>query len=191
MKTITHKDKTKSKKVKKVYKDPYSFEPFETWIWREYDGNGSRDLSKFIEDNKNSLFFIGTDSQSYSKSNSCVFTSVLIAYKMRRGGTIIRYTDKRAKIPKEALSSKLIVETQRSIEICKYVEEKLLELSNRDNEDYIKNLVGISIDVNSDERKGKSARYKDMLVGMVMAYGWKCFIKPDAWASTTVADARC
>jgi predicted RNase H-related nuclease YkuK (DUF458 family) len=186
-----NKAKTKSKpKVKKVLKSPYEFEPFEEWIWREYEGSKQVSIVEFIEKHKNSLFFIGTDSQSYSKSISCVFTSVLIAYHRGHGGSIIRHTDKRAIVPKEALSAKLTVETQRSIEICKFVEDRLFDLSDNEN-DYTKNLIGISIDVNCDEAKGKSGRYKDMLVGMVVSYGWDAFIKPDAWAASKVADARC
>jgi len=162
----------------------------------QYESNKKMDPIAFIHEFKDRLFFVGTDSQSYSKSGTCVFTSVLIAYDYDRetetghGATVIRYTDKRAIVPKEALSAKLTVETQRSIEICKMVEEQLIELSDEEN-DYMQNLVGVSIDCNYDEVKGKSGRYKDMLVGMVVAYGWKAFIKPDSWAATTVADARC
>ena len=184
------KAKTRSHKRKRHYKNPYDIEPFSTWKWKKYDSNESMDIGKFIEDYKDCLFFIGTDSQSYSKSGSCVFTSVLIAYRLGEGGRIIRHTDRRSIVPKEALSAKLTVETQRSIEICKFVEEKLLNLSDNDH-DYTKNLIGVSIDVNSDELKGKSGRYKDMLVGMVMSYGWKAFVKPDSWAASHVADAKC
>ena len=186
----------KVKKLKKKLKDPYSFEPFENWVWRKYEGNGKVDIENFIEKHKDRLFFIGTDSQNYSKSGTCVFTSVLVAWDYDRevgsgrGARVIRYTDKRAIVPQEALSAKLMVETQRSIEICKFVEEKLLDLSDEQN-DYTENIIGVSIDCNYDEIKGKSARYKDMLVGMVVAYGWKAFIKPDSWASTNVADSKC
>ena len=178
------------KKLVREYRDPYTFDPFETWVWRSYEGNDVINLSEFIANNRESLFFIGTDSQSY-KGRTCTFTSVLIAYKMGRGGTIARHTDKRAIVPREALSAKLTVETQRSIELCKFVEENLMQLSMDDDVDYMKNLVGISIDVNYDEMKGKSGRYKDMLVGMVVAYGWNAFIKPDSFAASAVADKKC
>ena len=161
----------------------------EDWVWRKYESSHVVDLAEFVEKNKECLFFIGTDSQNYSKSKKCVFTSVIIAYRLGKGGSIIRHTDKRPMIPVEALSSRLTVETQRSIEICKYVENKLFELSDEENS-YIENIVGISIDVSSD-LKHKSGRYKDMLVGMVMAYGYNALTKPDSWASSTVADRKC
>jgi len=179
----------KEQKMAYTKKDPYTFEPFEDWVWRRYESSEEADLSEFIENHKDSMFFIGTDSQNYSKSNKCVFTSVVIAYRMGKGGSIIRHTDKRPMIPVEALSSRLTVETQRSIEICQFLENKLLELSDTDN-DYMKNIVGISIDVSSD-LKNKSGRYKDMLVGLVMAYGYNALVKPDSWASSSVADRKC
>ena len=198
MKTAVKKKRNRVslKKSNKKHKDPYSFEPFENWIWRKYETSDKVDISGFIEDHKNRLFFIGTDSQNHPSSRTCVFTSVLVAWDYDRelgsgrGARVIRYTDKRVIIPKEALSAKLMVETERSIEICKFVEDKLFSLSDDEN-DYSANMVGVSIDVNYDEARGKSARYKDMLVGMVVAYGWKCFIKPDSWASTNVADSKC
>jgi len=193
-KKVSSKDIEEAKMVKAIKmsylkKDPYTFEPFKDWVWRKYESSDEADLSEFIENNKDAMFFIGTDSQNYSKSNKCIFTSVVIAYRMGRGGTIIRHTDKRPMIPVEALSARLTVETQRSIEICQFLENKLLELSDEDN-DYMKNIVGISIDVSSD-LKNKSGRYKDMLVGLVMAYGYNALVKPDSWASSTVADRKC
>jgi len=186
----------KKKKVRSKYSDPYTFDPIEKWEWKEYEGSKKVDPVEFITRYKDRLFFVGTDSQSYSKVGTCVFTSVIIAYNYDRelgtghGATIIRYTDKRSIVPKEALSAKLTVETQRSIEICKMIEEQLIELSD-DEHDYMQNLAGVSIDCNCDEVKGKSARYKDMLVGMVVAYGWKAFIKPDSFAASSVADNKC
>ena len=183
-------------KVRKVYKDPYTFDPVSEWTWRPYEGDYKIDPIEFISKYKDRLFFVGTDSQSYAKSRTCVFTSVIVAYNYDKvagtghGATVIRYTDKRALVPKEALSAKLTVETQRSIEICKMVENQLIALSD-DEHNYMENLVGVSIDCNYDEAKGKSGRYKDMLIGMVIAYGWKAFIKPDSFAASTVADNKC
>lgn len=188
------KDEKISKNRGHLDKDPYVYEPLEKWVWKKYETNETLDIDEFIVRNKDCMFFIGTDSQNYPKSRKCVFTTVLIAYRMGRGGCIARHIDKRPLIPVEALSARLTVETQRSIEICRYLEDKLLELSFIDGLDednlYTKNIVGISIDVNSDS-KYKSGRYKDMLVGMVVAYGFECFIKPDAWASSKVADKKC
>jgi len=183
------KAKTKFKKIKSVFKDPYTFDPFNEWIWREFYGSKPKDIVKFIEDHKDCYFFIGTDSQNYSKSKVSVFTTVLIAHRRDRGGSVIRYTDRRKLIPYQALSAKLTIETQRSIEVCKFLEEVLLEIST-DEHDYSQHLVGISIDV-SQNMCDKSASYKEMLVGLVVGHGYRAFVKPDAWAASSVADYKC
>ena len=194
------KTKVDSLKVKArpayLSKDPYKFDPVDKWVWKEYETNKNADVIKFIDDHyENSYWYIGTDSQQYTKPLRCIFTTVLVAHMVDpisgigKGGSIIRYVDRRPAIPLEAMSARLTVEVQRSIEICKFLEENLLERSDDENE-YWKNIVGISIDCNKDI-KHKSARYKDALVGMVVAYGWNAFIKPDAWASTNVADKKC
>lgn len=202
MKKGKGKKRTKSIKMVKTRnrpayldKDPYTFEPFDTWVWKKYEENKMVDMKEFIDEYKDRLFFIGTDSDQYPKSRKCVFTSVLIAYDFDRemgcghGATIIRYVDKRPLIPEEALSARLTVEVQRSIEVCKYVEEVLFGLSTEDY-DYTDNLMGISIDVNKSALH-KSNRVKDALVGMVMGYGWNAYVKPEAWASSKVADRKC
>ena len=175
-------------------KDAYTFDSFDKWIWRKYETDHILDINEFISKNRDCLFFIGTDSQNYPKSKKCVFTTVLVAYRKGKGGTIARHVDKRPMIPVEALSARLTVETQRSIELCKYLEDRLFYLSLEDNlsddKYYTKNIVGISIDVNNDSQH-RSERYKDMLVGMVVAHGYSAFIKPDAWASSKVADNKC
>jgi predicted RNase H-related nuclease YkuK (DUF458 family) len=198
--TLSNEEKAKKDtaalKAKEEFfsRDPYTFDPIEDWIWREYESSTSIDIDNFIDMNKNCAFFIGTDSQNYPKSRKCVFTSVLIAYTKGRGGAIARHTDKRPMIPIEALSARLTTETQRSIELCKYLENRLFDLSFEDELDdkdyYNNNIVGISIDVNNDS-KYKSGRYKDMLVGMVIGQGYEALVKPDSWAASSVADNRC
>jgi len=56
--------------------------------------------------------------------------------------------------------------------------------------DYTSNFVAVTIDVNKSELH-KSGRYKDALVGMVMAYGWNVLVKPDDMTASKVADRKC
>jgi len=181
-------------------KDPYQIDPIADWTWRKYESSHVVSIEEFITTYKKRHFFVGTDSQNYPKSKKCVFTSVLIAYdydeeaQQGHGATVIRYVDKRPLIPVSALSSRLTVEAQRSIEICKLLEDKLLELSVEDgvssDKMYTRNIKGVTIDVN-DDIKYKSGRYKDMLVGLILGHGYNAMCKPDAWASSSVADRKC
>ena len=188
--------KVLNKRFAHLNKDPYTFEPFESWVWKKYESSEIVDFRKYISDNRKRLFFVGTDSQQKPKIRTCVFSSVLVAWDYDKkmgcghGATAIRTSDRRPIIPLEALSARLMVEVQRSIEICKVLEEELLNLSIEDNIDYTGNFEAVTIDVNkSDEHK--SGRYKDALVGMVMAYGWNVLIKPDNMTASKIADRKC
>jgi len=185
-----------TKRFKHLDKDPYSFEPFETWNWKQYEINKAADFKQFISDNRNRLFFVGTDSQQHPKRKMCIYNSVLVAWDYDKqmgcghGAIAIRTSDKRPIVPIEALSSRLMVEVQRSIEICKVLESELFELSIEDGIDYTENFQAVTIDVNKSDVH-KSGRYKDALVGMVMAYGWNVLVKPDNMTASKVADRHC
>jgi len=200
-------------------KDPYTFEPFDTWKWRTFHGEKALNLDEFIEKNKNRLFFIGTDSQQYPKNKKCVFTSVLIAYDYDKdfggghGATIARHTDKRHIVPIYNLGNRLTVEVQRSIELCKHLESTLERITENEMEslrikaeengwpdeylmrkldaaDYTDNMMGVCIDVSRNDID-ESSRYKESLAGMVIQHGWRAYIKPEAWGASSVADKKC
>jgi predicted RNase H-related nuclease YkuK (DUF458 family) len=194
--------------------DPYSVPPFETWTWKQFTGNKNRDIKQFILDHKDCIFFVGTDSQQFTKSKKCVWASTLCAwYYDKEAGTghgadAIKYTHKTKIIPREAMSARLTVEVQRSIELCAYLEKVLQELTDESMAntmamiesgeiteddyykyaiDYTENIGGVTIDVSKEEINA-SCKYKDALVGMVVSRGWQAFVKPEAWASSNVAD---
>lgn len=155
------------------------YPPFAEWKWKRYDGHKKADIDEFIETHRNEMFFIGTDSQNYLKRKKiCVFTTVLIAYKMGKGGAIITHTDRVACL--DSLRQRLLLEAMRSLETAWYLDSKVAS----------ENIIGIHLDVNSNLRY-KSAKYKDELVGLVAAQGFNALVKPDAWAASSVADSKC
>lgn len=176
--------------------DQYNIKPFESWVWKKYDLEQIVDFKDFIRSNKRKLFFVGTDSQQRPKYRSCIFSSVLVAWDYDElagcghGATAIRTHDKKKIFPIEAISSRLMSEVLRSIEICKALEEELLEISLEEGFDYTGNFKGVTIDVNQSPMY-KSGKYKDALVGMVMSYGWNVLIKPDNMTASKVADRKC
>ena len=154
------------------------YPPFSTWKWRSYDGKKEVSIDSFLNAYPSAEYYIGTDSQNYRKRKQlCVFTTVLIAYTRGRGGTILVHTDKTPVV--DALRQRLLLEAMRSLETAWYVDTKIPE----------KTSVSIHLDVN-ENLKYKSAQYKDELVGLVIAQGYKCSWKPNSWASTSVADSK-
>lgn len=159
-------------------KERWGYGPFETWQWRNYDGKKAVSVDEFIESHKGDIFFIGTDSQNYSKKHACIFTTVLIGYKMRHGGSVIIHRDK---VPfMDALRQRLLMEAMRSLEAAWYLDKQISD----------KSVIGIHLDVNKN-LKFKSAKYKDELVGLVVSQGFLCSVKPDAFAVSCTADKKC
>ncbi|MFA5312890.1 MAG: ribonuclease H-like YkuK family protein [Methanomassiliicoccales archaeon] len=156
----------------------HGYADFSTWGWKTYDGSSSIDIVKFVNDHRDNHFFIGTDSQNYAKKKQvCVFTSVLIAYKMGKGGIIITHIDKVSRI--ESLRQRLLMEAMRSLEVGWFLNQHVPS----------KSIIGIHLDVNASLRF-KSGQYKDELVGLIMAQGFNALVKPNSWAASTVADSK-
>lgn len=160
-------------------KYPVKLKSFETWKWTSYDGLRSVEISDFIKQNSENHFFIGTDSQNYfGVKEVCVFTSVLIAYRLGRGGSVITAIDRCSTI--QSLRQRLVLEAMRSLDVAWYLAKRI------PNEQ----IIGIHLDVNNN-LKFKSGQYKDELVGLIMAQGFRALVKPDSWAATNVADSKC
>jgi len=156
------------------------YSPFEEWQWKYFTNSKGAELQEFIERYPNAEFYIGTDSQNYSKKGNryCVFTTVLVAYTRRKGGNAIFCTERLGYA--DSLRQKLLTEAMRSLEVGWYLNDHI------DAEQ----VVCIHLDVNPN-LKFKSSRYKDELVGLVTAQGFNCEHKPHAWAATTIADSKC
>ena len=165
------------KKVEVVKRNDFGYAPFEQWKWRSYDGKNIIDIDEFIAKNQEKFFFIGTDSQNYTKHRYCNFTSVLIAYGLGKGGNVILHRDRTAFMPH--LRQRLLMEAMRSLEVAMYTSKRVPSNS----------VIEIHLDVNQN-LKFKSGQYKDELVGMVAAQGFRAITKPDAFAASKVADHR-
>lgn len=176
----TRKGNSKTVKTKgtKMKENKYGYKAFAEWGWRSYDGRKKVSVEDFIKEHDGAMFFIGTDSQNYSKRKVCVFTTALIAYHMGKGGAIIIHRDK---VPHmESLRQRLLMEAMRSLETAWFVNIKIPD----------KSFIGVHLDVNQS-LKYKSGQYKDELVGLIVAQGFSCKTKPDAFAASFAADKKC
>tara|TARA_R110000822_G_scaffold110654_1_gene240877 strand:+ start:3609 stop:4085 length:477 start_codon:yes stop_codon:yes gene_type:complete len=153
-----------------------SYKPSLEWEWVSYSGDPIK-AKDFIDKYKVGEIYVGTDSQVYGVH--IVFTTVIVIHlEGNKGGICIRHTEKiRSKME---LRERLTTETMRSIEACWF----LSELVPRER------IHEVHLDVNKDKRYN-SGKYHDELVGMVSGQGFNAKSKPDAWASTCIADAKC
>ena len=128
---------------------------------------------------KGSKVFIGTDSFVASK-NIC-FASAVCLYG---GNSPSRYFFFKENISKKqklytALVSRILEETRRSIEIgCLLIEEYNFDSS----------IIELHLDVSPVSAGNGTSKFSDMLKGYVQGYGFDFRLKPEAWASQSIAD---
>tara|TARA_Y100000310_G_C20605386_1_gene775221 strand:+ start:54 stop:533 length:480 start_codon:yes stop_codon:yes gene_type:complete len=126
---------------------------------------------------KNHKIIIGTDSVKLGKA--FIFANAICIindneYYNRR------YFYTRKKINSHqfySLYTRLLKETTDSIEIANFLVENL----NNPN-------IEIHADINNN-KKYKSAKYKNMIISYINAYGFCCKIKPDSFVASGIADA--
>ena len=151
---------------------------FKDWVWKDFDGKRKVSFDEFVVNHPDCFFIIGTDSQNHKKRQQCVFTSVLIAYKLGRGGSVIMHRDK---VPvMNALRQRLLMEAMRSLEVAWYLSTRIED----------KNIMEIHLDVNSN-LKWESSKYKEELVGLVVGQGFTAVLKPNAFGASKCADRKC
>jgi uncharacterized protein len=120
--------------------------------------------------------FIGTD--SFSSGNSCMFATAICLHgaTSQKGG---RYFFTKNKYPKKSFSTllqRIMKEVQKSIEVATIISEKFCDMD-----------IEIHLDI-STNNNGGTKKFVDALTGYTKSAGFKCKIKPDAWASASVAD---
>ena len=75
--------------------------------------------------------------------------------------------------------TRITEEVRRSVDLAEYIIKK----ENIESEN-----IELHIDVSPFNLKNGTSRFSDMLKGYVTGAGFECRVKPDAWASQTVAD---
>lgn len=124
----------------------------------------------------NGSVFIGCD--SHVIKNYCVFSTAICLHGAdgQRGG---RYFYKREKLKSKNFPSmlmRLTKEVENSIDIA----TTIAEYDERIN-------IEIHIDANT-RKEGKTHKFADMLMGYAKGAGFDCKVKPEAWASNSIAD---
>ncbi|MBT6231794.1 MAG: hypothetical protein HOI51_00285 [Nitrosomonadales bacterium] len=124
-----------------------------------------------------SKVFIGSD--SFTTKNKVNFASAICLYG---GQAPSRYFFAREYLPQDnfnALVTRITEEVRRSVELAEHI------MTNHDvNSDNIE----LHIDVSPFHMKNGTSKYCDMLKGYVTGAGFECRVKPQAWASQSVAD---
>lgn len=120
--------------------------------------------------------FIGCDSQV--SRDRCTFSTVICLHgaDCQSGGYYFfrRENKNREKFP--TMINRLLKEVELSVEMG----FKILD-------EYPDADIEIHIDANAKKEEA-TGKFSDMLVGYAKGAGFRCKIKPDAWASSSIAD---
>ena len=119
--------------------------------------------------------YIGTDSQIIKEKIS--IATCICFYK--RGIKKNQIFHIKRKIPREkypTLRARMLLEAYTSLEVALEVDP------------IIKSKLIVHLDIGADMRKNRTAKFSNELQMLVRSQGFGCAIKPDAWASSAIAD---
>jgi len=124
-----------------------------------------------------SNIFIGSD--SFASGGEVCFASTICLHGGSKGGRYFFYKESEASKKYTTLVQRITEETRRAIELA-----ELLFITH----DFDPAIMEVHIDVSPFHAKNGTSKFSDMLKGYVSGYGFDCKIKPNAWASQSVAD---
>tara|TARA_B100000902_G_C27148451_1_gene832404 strand:+ start:454 stop:939 length:486 start_codon:yes stop_codon:yes gene_type:complete len=126
---------------------------------------------------KGSRIFIGTD--SFISNDKVCFASAICLYGGDLPGRYFFSRENETSKKFEILVSRITEEVRRSIEIgCLLMEEYNFSSSS----------IELHLDVSPFSAGMATSKFSDMLKGYVQGYGFNCRLKPEAWASQSIAD---
>lgn len=119
--------------------------------------------------------YIGTDSQVLGPKISVV--TCICLYKNGVAKNSIFYIKEKLDTDKyPTLRSRMILEAYRSLEVALEVDP------------LIDGQLTVHLDIGSDLKKNKTARFQKELQILFKSQGFGCEIKPNSWASSCIAD---
>jgi predicted RNase H-related nuclease YkuK (DUF458 family) len=162
-------------------------------LFKKLDGGEIQNLASYIKqylfDHPKTKLYIGTDSQVVNSKIVYGIAIVMHNFDLMgsgKGGHLIFNVEKIDR-PKgtqlDLLTSKLLGEVERSIEIAEYLKYECFEGK-------IDQIAEIHLDFNPD-KKWKSNVILSTAMGWVESLGYKAVSKPCAWVASTAGDRIC
>ena len=149
--------------------------------WYNSDGKEFilRDIIKTtkLHSQNNGKIYIGTD--SFINKSKCVFATAICLHGADKqvGG---KYFFRRVSFKREKFSElvyRITHEVQQSIEIALHITEQEPNIN-----------IELHLDVSPSNKNNKTSKFADMLTKFARGAGFNYKIKPEAWASQSVAD---
>ena len=150
-------------------------------VWRTANGKPLT-LAEVFEELKlhardEGKIYIGTD--SYIDKDRCAFATAICLHGAngQRGGKYFfrKVFDKRQNF--SSLVHRILRDVQDSIEVALNIAEHIPQAQ-----------IELHLDISPAHKNNGTSKISDMVTGYAKASGFDCKIKPDAWASQSVAD---
>jgi len=124
----------------------------------------------------NGSVYLGCDSQLYRER--CTFSTVICLHGAddQNGGYYFFRREKENSSSYPTMLTRLLKEVELSVELGYQILEQNSEAD-----------IEIHIDANS-KKDQPTGKFAEMLMGYAKGAGFRCKIKPDAWASNSIAD---
>jgi predicted RNase H-related nuclease YkuK (DUF458 family) len=137
------------------------------------------EIKEIIRENiaKGAKVYVGTD--SFRSKRKVCFASVVCLHSKATGGRYFFYKDFEKPNIYRQLAVRITEEVRRSVELA----ENIMKECNLDPSD-----IELHLDVSPFEKNNSTSKLSVMLKGYVQGAGFDCKVKPNAWASQTVAD---
>lgn len=126
---------------------------------------------------KGSKVFIGSD--SFISSRKVCFATAICLYGGQAPSRYFFFKEKVESNRFKHLVSRITEETRRSVEVGCF----LMEEYNFDPQ-----LIELHLDISPFAAGNATSKFSDMLKGYVQGYGFEYQLKPNAWASQSIAD---
>lgn len=137
------------------------------------------EILKIIKEHtiQGSKIFIGSD--SFISNKKVCFATAVCLYGSSLGGRYFFFKENEPKKSYAALITRITEETRRSLEVaCFLMDEYGTNPS----------LIELHLDVSPFSAGNATSKFSDMLKGYVQGYGFDYRLKPEAWASQSIAD---
>lgn len=125
----------------------------------------------------NGAISIGTDSQV--RKEHCTFSTAICMHGAdnQSGGKFFILRENRPKGNFSTLIQRITAEVQTSVDLGIVIQKIAPKLG-----------IELHLDISSSDKKERTSRFSDMLVGYARGAGFACRVKPDSWAAASVAD---
>ena len=126
---------------------------------------------------KGSKVFIGSD--SFISNKKVCFATAICLYGGDSPGRYFFFKEKVPVKQYKPLVSRITEETRRSVEVGCFL---------MDEYNFNPQLIELHLDVSPFSAGNATSKFSDMLKGYVQGYGFEYQLKPNAWASQSIAD---